>query len=241
MPETGQPRPALPADSHHGRIDLSAAAEPVPADPPGIRVVAVDDGPPALMYVPDRPQRVVVSLHGAGGRASDGLRLLRDQADREALLLLAPQSVAGTWDLLVDGYGPDVDRIGQALRRVLARYPLAGALAISGFSDGASYALSLGITNGDLFDKVLAFSPGFMAPIAGTGTPSIYISHGRDDRVLPIDRCSRRIVPALCEAGYNVEYEEFDGGHVVPDRVLTVAVRWLAADTIEGGPNGRPR
>ncbi len=31
-----------------------------------------------------------------------------------------------------------------------------------GFSDGASYALSLGVPNGDLFTHIVAFSPGFM-------------------------------------------------------------------------------
>jgi phospholipase/carboxylesterase len=80
-------------------------------------------------------------------------------------------------------------------------------LAIGGFSDGASYALSLGISNGDLFTHVLAFSPGFMAPAGRTGSPHIFVSHG----VLPIDRCSRKIVPDLERGGCNVLYWEFDG------------------------------
>jgi poly(3-hydroxybutyrate) depolymerase len=37
-------------------------------------------------------------------------------------------------------------------------------ICVSGFSDGASYALSLGLANGDLFTHVAAFSPGFMRP-----------------------------------------------------------------------------
>lgn len=32
----------------------------------------------------------------------------------------------------------------------------------AGFSDGASYALSLGLPNGNLFSHIVAFSPGFM-------------------------------------------------------------------------------
>ena len=58
---------------------------------------------------------------------------------------------------------------------------------------GASYALSVGLTNGDLFSDILAFSPGFMAPAVRHGAPNIFISHGTQDTVLPIDRCSRRI------------------------------------------------
>ncbi|MGZ4788523.1 MAG: hypothetical protein ACXVZX_08375 [Terriglobales bacterium] len=37
-------------------------------------------------------------------------------------------------------------------------------IAIGGFSDGASYALTIGITNGRLFTHIVAFSPGFMQP-----------------------------------------------------------------------------
>ncbi len=49
----------------------------------------------------------------------------------------------------------------------------AGRVGIGGFSDGASYALSLGLTNGDLFTHVLAFSPGFMRPASQVGRPKV--------------------------------------------------------------------
>ena len=58
-------------------------------------------------------------------------------------------------------------------------------------------ALSLGMGNGDLVSHVAAFSPGFAAPDAQVGRPGVFITHGVDDRVLPIDRCSRRLVPRL--------------------------------------------
>jgi phospholipase/carboxylesterase len=38
------------------------------------------------------------------------------------------------------------------------------ALQLRADSSLASYALSLGIANGNLFSHVLAFSPGFLAP-----------------------------------------------------------------------------
>jgi phospholipase/carboxylesterase len=89
-------------------------------------------------------------------------------------------------------------------------------VALGGFSDGASYALSLGLTNGDLFTHLIAFSPGFMAPGGEVGRPRCYVAHGTRDAVLPIDRCSRRLVPVLERAGYAVRYHEFDGPHTVP-------------------------
>jgi phospholipase/carboxylesterase len=104
-------------------------------------------------------------------------------------------------------------------------------IAVAGFSDGASYALSIGITNGELFTDVLAFSPGFMAPGSVSGRSSIFISHGRRDDVLPIHRCSRRIVPQLMRAGYDVDYREFEGSHVVPPEMVRAALdRFLRAE-----------
>jgi phospholipase/carboxylesterase len=117
------------------------------------------------------------------------------------------------------GYGPDVAFLDEALAAVFARFAV-GSVAVSGFSDGASYALSIGLANGDLFGHVLAWSPGFMAPPDLAGRPRVFVSHGTGDRVLPIDRCSRRLVPSLRADGYDVAYEEFDGGHAVPPSVV---------------------
>jgi len=128
------------------------------------------------------------------------------------------------------GYGPDVEFIDRALDWAFDRLTLdTRKLAITGFSDGASYALSLGITNGDLFTRVIAFSPGFMAPATRRRKPQVFVSHGTRDRVLPIERCSRRIVPQLDHAGYRVRYREFEGGHVVPPEIGHRAVRWFVA------------
>ena len=96
-----------------------------------------------------------------------------------------------------------------------------------GFSDCASYALSLGLTNGDLFTHVVAFSPGFMAPAEEWDAPRVFVSHGAADTVLPVDRCSRRIVPALERAGYAVRYREFAGGHAVPPAIAREAIGWF--------------
>jgi phospholipase/carboxylesterase len=149
-------------------------------------------------------------------------------ADEHGILLLAPDSRAATWDVIRGGFGPDVAFLDRALERVFASCPVdPGRVALEGFSDGASYALSLGIGNGDLFTHLIAFSPGFAAPAVQVGRPRILVTHGVHDAVLPIDRCSRRLVPALEGAGYDVTYEEFDGGHVVPPELARQAVLWV--------------
>jgi len=148
-------------------------------------------------------------------------------ADELGLLLLAPESRQSTWDVLVGGFGPDVEVIDRALARSFDRYVVDPARVIAaGFSDGASYALSLGLVNGDLFDSVLAFSPGFASPGARRGKPRLFVSHGTRDPVLDIDATSRRLVPRLRRAGYDIRYLEFDGGHSVPPDVARTAATW---------------
>ena len=87
--------------------------------------------------------------------------------------------------------------------------------------------MSLGLGNGDLFGDIIALSPGFMAPAATIGSPRLFIAHGLADPVLPIDRCSRRLVPALRRAGYEVLYREFEGGHSMPPAVVAEALSWF--------------
>jgi phospholipase/carboxylesterase len=100
---------------------------------------------------------------------------------------------------------------------------------VVGFSDGASYALSLGLTNGDLFTHAMAFSAGLVNPAARRGEPRVFVSHGTDDEVLRIGKTSRRIVPWLEREGYEVRYREFEGGHTVPPGIAREAVGWFVA------------
>ncbi len=224
--ERAAPHPLPDEGARHGRLAARPAISRTTAEPGLHRL----DGQ-ALLHVPrdlpDGPSRLAVVLHGAGGTAQQALRWLADQANGLGMLILAPQAISTTWDVIVGGYGPDVARIDTALHEVFARTTVdAEAVAVAGFSDGASYALSLGVSNGDLFRAVLAFSPGFMAPMVRHGCPRMFISHGMSDRVLPIDVCSRRLVPGLRRNGYEVTYKEFAGGHEVPVRIAAAAVRW---------------
>lgn len=219
------------------RVDGRIAARPgapSEATEPGLHPLELG-GTRAFLYVPAgyraaAPAPLVLSLHGAGGGAQQGLYPLQALADDAGFVLLAVGSAGRTWDVIRGGFGPDVEALDGALAHVFGRVAVDPARVVaSGFSDGASYALSLGITNGDLFTHVAAFSPGFMAPASQHGAPRIYISHGTGDQVLPIDRCSRRVVPMLEGAGYDVTYHEFEGGHTVPAEIALEAVRWLGA------------
>jgi phospholipase/carboxylesterase len=200
--------------------------------PAGKSALGLARGRDGLLYVPPaaltRTSPLVVLLHGAGSSASAVLTLLGDLTEVPRLVLLAPDSRGLTWDVIRGDFGDDVAFIDRALGHVFARCPIDPArIALAGFSDGASYALSLGIGNGDLFTHLIAFSPGFAAPAARAGRPRMFVTHGTADPVLPIDRCSRSLVPALRSGGYDVVYEEFDGGHAVPRELARRAIEWM--------------
>lgn len=217
-----------------GRLTVRPQPPASQSDPPrGQQALGLARPRDGVLYVPpgyrpDRPAPLVLILHGAGGDAWQMLPLLTGLADTHGFIILSPDSRGRTWDVILGGYDADIRFIDRALQRVFATYAVDPAqVAIGGFSDGASYALSLGLINGDLFTHVLAFSPGFMAPTQEHDSPRFFISHGVYDDVLPIRRTSRRMVPLLKKAGYDVTYREFDGPHVVPPDIVQAAIGWF--------------
>jgi phospholipase/carboxylesterase len=220
-----------------GCLHSRPARAPAERAPVGLHALGPEAGPAdGYLYVPagyrtEISAPLVLLLHGAGEDARDGLAQLRGQADEVGLILLAPGSHGPTWDLILNRgrYGPDIAAIDRALGHAFSRCAVDPThVGVGGYSDGASYALSLGLANGDLFSHVLAFSPGFLAPTGQSGSPRIFVSHGTRDGWLPIDSCSRRIVPRLERSGYEVRYREFEGGHVVPPAIAREAASWFA-------------
>ncbi|MGY1915948.1 alpha/beta hydrolase [Blastococcus sp. SYSU DS0973] len=211
-PSPAPPGPPWPAGTH--ALDLGGSAEVLLAVPPG------EPGPRPLL----------VFFHGAGGNPQQSLAAVGRATAERGVAVLAPRSGAATWDLITGRPGRDVAVLDAALAQV-AEHLGVSRCAVGGFSDGASYALSLGPANGDLFDALLGFSPGFAAPPARTGHPRIWLTHGTGDRVLPVARCGRRLAAAFGTAGYEVAYDEFDGGHVVrPEGVVTALEWWLGPE-----------
>jgi phospholipase/carboxylesterase len=208
-----------------------------PETPPSIQTLSAGNTRFGLIsvppgYSPSRPAPLLVLLHGAGGEAKQAIGWLQTVADDAGLILLAPQSEGATWDVIMGGYGPDVQRIDDALSEFFRRFAIdPDRVAVGGFSDGASYALSLGVINGALLQRVVAFSPGFVAATHTEDHPRFYVSHGVGDKVLPINVCSRQLVPKLKGAGLDVVYREFDGGHTVPPYIAREAIGWLLDDT----------
>lgn len=184
---------------------------------------------PAAAESSTRALPLLIALHGAGGAGARRIRHLSPFAEAHGMLLLAPDARRMTWDAIRGTYGDDVAFIERAVQWTFERCLVdRRRLFLEGFSDGASYALGLGLANGDLFRRIIAFSPGFI-PDAGitNGAPAVFLSHGTADSILPIESTSWRIVPRLRAAGLDVTYREFEGEHTVPEAVVREAFDWL--------------
>jgi len=216
--------PARAGAAKDGRLVSRPSPPTLPAPSPGT-FIPLRGG--AMLYVPktfapESPMPLLAMLHGAGGDALSTARDFAPAADARGMFVLAPKSHNATWDLHHMPESEDADTIDDALDQAFAHVAVA-RLALAGISDGASFALSLGLANGDLFGDVIAFSAGLFRIRARAGSPRIFISHGRNDRVLPFSG-AERIAATLSAAGYDVAFHPFDGGHEVPPDVLNAAL-----------------
>jgi len=204
-----------------------------PLDGPGRHPLRLGSDRDGFVYVPasaapGKALPMLVMLHGAGN-TSLSVQYTFPLADELGVLILAPDSRdERTWDGVLRSWGPDVEFLSDAVAQTVSRYAIdRNRIGIGGFSDGASYALSFGISYGDQFPNVIAMSPGVMQPIAARGKPRIFISHGTSDPIMPIDATSRTFVPKLKRLGYDVTYREYDGRHAPSPPIVREAFEWF--------------
>ena len=180
--------------------------------PPGRHDLGLFAERDAVLVVPEgldprRPCPLVVLFHGGGGSAERILPMLEGHARAERFLLLVPQSLFPTWDIVIAGHGPDRERVAAALGPGGGPVPARSrrGSGFAGHSDGGSYTLSLGLANGDVASHLIVSSAGFLSVHLQVGAPRIFLSHGTQDEQIPIDRSARVHVPKLREAGYPVD------------------------------------
>ncbi|HYU30813.1 MAG TPA: alpha/beta hydrolase-fold protein [Thermoanaerobaculia bacterium] len=206
-------KPTKPAQIGLHDLGLAQGKDGVISVPPG--------------YTPDKPVPLIFFLHGALGRF-EGYNVFAKMAADQGIAMVIPDARNGTWDLVQGGFGPDIAFLERALAYTFDHVAIdPRRVALSGFSDGGSYALSVGLANGDLFTHVMAFSPGFMAPPSRTGKPHVFLAHGRQDEILPISGSRDGIVPQLKQWGYDVTYREFDGPHGLNLRLAPDVFQWM--------------
>jgi phospholipase/carboxylesterase len=224
--------------SGEARAQTTGAAQPAPAPaddgiPYGRSPLGIsDDGRDGTLYVPKSykhgsPAPLMVMLHGFGGWG-DEMRSTFALAEEFGVVVIAPESRDVTWGKEIPGFDADVKYIGAAYRKVRAFFDLdPDRVALAGRSDGAGYALSMGLAYGDTFNHLIIFAGGSMLPYHKQGKPKIFIAHGIQDRTMPIEATGRKFAAELKAENYAVTYREHEGGHGTPPAVVREAFEWF--------------
>ena len=229
------------------------SAAPAPFDRP----LALPDD--AVAYVPSSAgphPPLLVLLHGAGRTRMWMIDHFRAQADKRGILLLAPTSLGATWDAISAAqesrspgsalaermghrYGGSRDsrRVDAAIANLAKLVPFdLSRVVLAGFSDGATFALAMGMARSQHFSAVIAWSPGIAIE---TSQPArgrrVFVSHGRSDPVLSYSTDCGEIVPLLQGEGANVTFLPFDGVHEVPETAKDIFLD-AAFGPVSGAP-----
>jgi phospholipase/carboxylesterase len=222
------------------RIEAARAQSPAPqpaagadAPPFGPSPLGLsDDGRDGVVYVPkgyreSTPVPLLIMLHGFAGWA-DEMKSTFALAEDFGVVVIAPESRALTWGQAAPGFDADVKFISAAYKKVTRLINVdPERVALGGRSDGAGYALSMGLAYGDIFNHLIVFSGGLMNAIRRKGSPKVFIAHGTNDRQMPIELTGRQYAATLKAEGYDVTYREYDGGHATPPAVAREAFTWL--------------
>ena len=222
---------------HQSRDAAGQAPAPAPATPAipygQSRLGLSDDDRDATLYIPKSyqpgvPMPVMMMLHGFAG-TGEGVRGMFPLAEEFGVIMIAPESRGLTWGRSIPGFDDDVRYLGPAYRHVAGMVDIDETrVALGGVSDGAGYALSMGLAYGDSFNHLVIFMAGQMIPYRNQGKPKIFMAHGVDDTQMPIDKTARIYVPKLKAEGYEVTYHEYQGGHRVPPAEIRAAFEWFA-------------
>lgn len=229
-------------------IEPSAPTNEAPPGPGG--VIQLDGGPSrAILLAPDtidpaRAYPLITVLHGAGRQDEILVRAYREEAARRQALFLVPRSTQATWDLFVGANRDDLDFLMRVYRGIYARYRIDHARqSLIGYSDGATYALAIGLSNPRVFSAVVAWAPGFVlvdrsrfAP--DEPKPRVLVEHGTHDQVFPFEEIAARNRQILTDLGYDVDFRVDENGIHWPRREFQRdALDWLLNDS--GSERGR--
>lgn len=192
-----------------------------------------DDGRDGTLYVPKSykpgtPMPLVMMLHGFSGWG-DGQRALFALAEELGFIVIAPESRDITWGKEIPGFDADVRYLGPAYRHVSSLVDIDDAhVALGGQSDGAGYALTMGLAYGDVFNHLIILAGGgLIEPLRRKGKPRIFIAQGVKDTTMPPDVSGRKNAAQLKKEEYDVTYREHEGGHRTPPEITREALRWF--------------
>jgi predicted esterase len=186
---------------------------------------------------PGRRYPLITVLHGAGRQDEMLVRACHGQPEKRQALFLVPRSVLPTWDLIASDGRDDLDFLAHAYDLIYRRYPVDPARqALLGYSDGASYALAIGLSNPHVFCAVMGWAAGFLAiddrRLRETDPkPAVLLEYGTHDELFPFDRVALPMRETLQQMGYSVEFRVDQGGRHWPSGSFqSEALDWFQSE-----------
>lgn len=199
-------------------------------------------------YSANRKYPVILYLHGAGERGTDGRKptlvglgpYAKAWGNKFPFVVVFPQ-VEDTRSRLLTAWQagtPDAERALKILDEVLKTYSVdPRRVALVGWSMGGYGAWSLGAAYPERWSAVMPLSGGGNPEtVAGLKTVPVWAFHGARDQLVPVSE-SQRMVQALKDAGGNVSYDELpEAGHEIFAQVFgnEAVLAWLL------DPRGQP-
>jgi poly(3-hydroxybutyrate) depolymerase len=236
------------------------APEPVDELPTGW--VWIEHGPQrAVLLTPDeidfgRRYPLVTVLHGAGRQDEMLIKAYRDEAEERQAFFLIPRSFHMTWDLIalgLQGGGgpnpegheppsdrPDLDFLEYAYDLIYRRFPVDHRRqGLVGYSDGASYGLSIGLSNPHVFRALAVWAAGFVAlddtaAAEGTPRPAVLVEYGTHDELFPFEKVALPMKQQLTALGCDLSFRVDEGGKHWPSGTFqSEALDWFFSEPWE--------
>jgi phospholipase/carboxylesterase len=180
---------------------------------------------------------VLVFLHGRGGSlggAKDAAKALRNAglpSDVSIVLFEGPYPtpfrIGHMWGGDAEAQAKSRARVRERLHALLgASGPPPARVVIAGFSQGAGVAADIAAEEpriGGLASLSQCIMTVPRSELAKRHDLRVLVAHGNEDPVCDVNE-SRSLAKVLEDAGVPVEYVEFDGGHVMPPKVIDAVV-----------------
>lgn len=140
-------------------------------------------------------------------------------AEEANVVVLLPISQEHSWDFIVSQLTrhTDLDFIQACLNEVRSRMAIDDRrIAIMGYSDGASFGLSIALHNPDIFQAAMLWATGFcVQPQEGAvmpGRPRLFMWHGTEDQVFDFKSQALPLWQRLADSGWSVQGHAEEGG-----------------------------
>ncbi len=173
-------------------------------------------------YDPSQLYPLITVFHGAGRQDELLLKACRKQPNERQAFFFIPRSVAPTWDLIADGPPVDVEFLEYAWDLIYRRYPIDPAQrCLIGYSDGASYALSMALSNPGYFAAAMVWAAGFVLLDRNGYSPEgektrLYLEYGTHDQLFSFEEIALPMRDNLERAGHDVTFSVDEGGRHMP-------------------------